>query len=32
MLRNRTNIHNMIESDQHVDLIPKTLVSKIESD
>jgi hypothetical protein len=27
--RNRTNIHNMIESDKLVDLIPKTLVSKI---
>jgi hypothetical protein len=32
MARNRINIHNMIKSDQRVDLIPKTLVSKIESD
>jgi hypothetical protein len=31
-LRNRTNIHDVIESDQCVDLIPKTLVSKIESE
>jgi hypothetical protein len=30
-LRNITNIHNMIESDQLMDLISKTLVSKIES-
>jgi hypothetical protein len=29
--RNRTNIHNMIESNQLVDLIHKTLISKIES-
>jgi hypothetical protein len=29
--RNRTNIHNVIESDQHEDLIAKTLISKIES-
>jgi hypothetical protein len=27
--RNRTNINNVIESDKLVDLIPKTLVSKI---
>jgi hypothetical protein len=31
-LRNRTNIHNVIESDQCVDLIPKTFVSKIRRD
>jgi hypothetical protein len=30
--RNRTNIHDVIESDQCVYLIPKTLVSKIESE
>jgi hypothetical protein len=29
--RNRTNIHNMIESNQLVDLIHKMLISKIES-
>jgi hypothetical protein len=32
MPRNRSNIHNVIESNQLADLIPKTLVSKIESD
>jgi hypothetical protein len=32
MLRNRTNIHNVIEYDQCVDLIPKIFVSKIERD
>jgi hypothetical protein len=31
MLRNITNIHNMIESNQLMDLITKMLVSKIES-
>jgi hypothetical protein len=31
-LRNQTNIHNMIESDQCVDLIPKMFVSKIGRD
>jgi hypothetical protein len=31
MPRNRTNIHNVIESNQLMDLIPKMLVSKIES-
>jgi hypothetical protein len=29
-MRNRTNIHNMIESNQLVDLIHKMLISKIE--
>jgi hypothetical protein len=29
--RNRTNIHNVIESNQLMDLIPKALISKIES-
>jgi hypothetical protein len=28
-LRNRTNIHNVIESNQCVDLTPKTFISKI---
>jgi hypothetical protein len=31
-LRNRTNIHNMIESNQCMDLIPKTFISKIGRD
>jgi hypothetical protein len=30
--RNRTNIHNVIESDQLMDLIPKMLVCKIHND
>jgi hypothetical protein len=30
--RKRTNMYNMIEFDQHVNLIPKMLVSKIGSD
>jgi hypothetical protein len=30
MVRNRTNIQNMIESNQLMNLIPKTLISKIE--
>jgi hypothetical protein len=32
MLRNRTNIHNVFESDQCVDLIPKIFISKIGRD
>jgi hypothetical protein len=32
MPRNITNIHNVIEFDQHVNLIPKTLVFEIEND
>jgi hypothetical protein len=31
-LRNRTNIHNVIESDYCTDLIPKTFISKIGRD